>query len=141
MAATLLASTAIIIAFGVLNLLVTPEHLPSRTDFDALSSVPWTLKLVVLSSNFVLAFFNFSLALRYYNYCGFLINIPGTDSLPRSTESAARTVNKGAWHYTLGMRNYYLAVPLVCWQYSAMLLLATSALLLCMLIHMDYNTD
>jgi len=140
MAATFLASTAIIIAFGVLNLLVTAEQLPNHSAF-ASSAVPWVFKLIALACNFVLAFFNFSLAIRYYNYAGFLINVPGTDELPRSVEVAGRAVNQGARHYTLGMRHYYLSVPLVCWQFSTQLLLWSSLLLMCMLVYMDYNTD
>ena len=139
MAATFLASTAILIAFGTLNLVITTETAPVHMHLFPSANQFWVLKLFILSGNFILAFFHFALAIRYYNHAGFLINVPGTEVLPRSIDRSACTVNKGARHYTYGMRHYYLSVPIVCWLFGTEFLLVSGVILLLMLIIMDYR--
>ncbi|MFB6357531.1 MAG: DUF599 family protein [Thiohalorhabdaceae bacterium] len=46
-------------------------------------------------------------------------------------------LNRGAWHYTLGMRAYYLAVPLALWLFGPELLLAAAVGTTLMLWRLD----
>ena len=79
-----LASTAILIGLGIFNLALTADKQgelsllvgPLSIDHPVL----WTTKLVLLGIDFLIVFFNFTLAVRYYNHTGFMINLPTDDS-------------------------------------------------------------
>jgi uncharacterized membrane protein len=49
----------------------------------------------------------------------------------------AAGLNRAALHYTLGMRGYYLAVPLTLWLFGPELLLAGAVVLALILIPLD----
>lgn len=78
MTASFLASTAILIAVGVLGLLVSSEKVSELTHelniVGSHSSIPIAVKRLPLVSNFLMAFFNFSMCLRFYNFVGLAIS-------------------------------------------------------------------
>ena len=84
MASTFLASTAIIVGLGIFNLALTADRQgelslligPLSVDHPTL----WTAKLAILGIDFLVAFFNFTLSVRYFNHTGFMINLPGDDT-------------------------------------------------------------
>ena len=135
MAATFLASTAIILAVGVLSMASQTGRLTQTwhllTTLDAAPQSLFGLKLLLLVVNLFGAFFSFSMSVRLYNHLGFLINIP-TDEAARgpAMEFAALELNRAARHFHNGLRAYYFLMPLLFWLYgSAMLLLATVGML------------
>ncbi|MEW6594143.1 MAG: DUF599 domain-containing protein [Thermodesulfobacteriota bacterium] len=141
MAASFLASTSILIALALLNVALTARLSPaSLPGTSILGSHPEGLrlaKLLLLSADFFFAFFNFTLAIRYYNHVGFMINVPrGPQSLVDLTY-VADTLNLAATHYTLGMRGYYLAIPLAFWLLGPGWLLAASSVLTAVLYKLD----
>ena len=80
MAARFLASTAILIALALLNIVLT-AGLPTAAmqlfsfmgkRIESLHQV----KLLPLSVDFFFIFFNFTMAIRYYSHSGFMINAP-----------------------------------------------------------------
>ena len=110
MAATFLASAAILIGLGIFNLALTADK---QGELSLLigplgSGHPglWLGKLVLLGIDFLFAFFNFTLAVRYYNHTGFMINLPCNDSTEISVEDVIEILERGGTHYTLGMRAY-----------------------------------
>jgi uncharacterized membrane protein len=141
MAATFLASTAILIGLGIFNLAVTADkqgelslllgHLGS--DHPGL----WLAKLILLGTDFLFTFFNFTLAVRYYNHTGFMINLPVDATTEISIEDVADILNRGGNHYTLGMRGYYLSIPLALWLFGPLWLLAGTLLLVAVLYRLD----
>lgn len=141
MAASFLASTAILVSLGWLNMAVAPEKftsiLPTLDSFSTAASIAWEIKILALVVNFFVTFFNFSLAIRYFNHVTFLINIPpATDSVV-TPDSVARTLNRGALHYTFGMRGYYLAIPLTLWLFGPLWMLIGSLVLIAVLFWLD----
>lgn len=138
MASTFLASTAIIIGLGIFNLALTADKQgelsllvgPLSIDHPTL----WTAKLVILGIDFLFAFFNFTLAVRYYNHTGFMINIPIDDV---SVDGVIKILDRGGTHYTLGMRGYYLAIPLALWLFGPLWLLSGTLLLIAVLHRLD----
>ena len=72
-------------------------------------------KLMLLGILFFLTFFNFSLAIRYYNHASFMINTNAQDDPAVSAPAVTHVLNQGALHYTFGMRGFYLSVPLALW--------------------------
>lgn len=141
MAATFLASTAMLLALGILSVAATRgqamrvEEL--LTFFGTAGPTYALIKLLILAGVFLFAFFNFALSLRYFNHAGFLLAFPpGQD--PRVTpEGVAAGVNRGGLHYTLGMRGYYLSVPLALWLFGPELFVLGAAGLILILIPLD----
>lgn len=141
MAATFLASTAIVIGLGVLNLALTSEkqgQLSLMLDqYGSDDPRLWLGKLLLLGFDFLAAFFSFTLAVRYYNHVGFMINLP-PETDDRFTPSAvARILERGAVFYTSGMRAYYLAIPLTLWLFGPLWLLGGVVVLLLALMRLD----
>ena len=141
MAATFLASAAILIGLGIFNLAVTADKQGelSRLIAPLSSAHPglWLAKLITLGVDFLFAFFNFTLAVRYYNHTGFMINLPTDSSTEIRVEDVVQILDRGGTHYTLGMRGYYLAIPLTLWLIGPLWLLAGTLLLIVTLYRLD----
>ncbi|AGW13083.1 DUF599 domain-containing protein [Megalodesulfovibrio gigas] len=135
MAATFLASTAIILAVGVLSMasqtgrLIQTWHV--LTSIDTTAQSLFGFKLLLLVVNLFGAFFSFSMSVRLYNHLGFLINTPSDEAgRCQSMEFVALELNRAARHFHKGLRAYYFMMPLLFWLYgSAMLLLATAGMI------------
>lgn len=141
MAASFLASTAILIALALLNIVLSPGH-PADASMQVFSFLGkriesmHQIKLLILSVDFFFAFFNFTMAIRYYNHLGFMINAP-SDAASSPPASVVETIQYGAAHYTLGMRGYYLSVPLALWLFGPGWLLAGTLIIIATLFHVD----
>ena len=95
------------------------------------------IKLITLMVDFFFAFFNFTLSIRYYNHVSFAINVPPSQDPLVSCDAVARIVNRGAIHYTMGMRGYYLAIPLTLWLFGPVWFLAGTIALVLILNKLD----
>lgn len=141
MAATFLASTAILIGLGVFNLAVTADKQGELSQlighFGSNHPGLWLGKLILLGGDFLFAFFNFTLAVRYFSHTGFLINLPTDESTGLREEDVADILERGGTHYTLGMRAYYLSIPLALWLFGPLWLLAGTAMLVVTLYRLD----
>lgn len=143
MASTFLASTAILISLGALSHILGTNELSSLSSqlsiLGPTSEKFASFKLLVISITLFFAFFNFSLAIRYYNNAGFLINVPA-DKYPEGTEVDPVTtiLNQGAVHYNLGMRAYYLTAPLTLWLLGPVWFLVGTLLISYVMYRMDY---
>jgi uncharacterized membrane protein len=128
MAANFLASTAILIDLGLLSVVFKPslfqEVSYAMNLVGTRSETLWLFKLMLLVVLFFFAFFNFTLTIRYYNHAGFMINILEAHDPTVTPEVVAEVLNHGALHYTLGMRGFYLAVPLGLWMFGPLWMLA-----------------
>ncbi len=145
MAATFLASAAILIGLGVLNIAITADKqgalsLQMMSDFGSGHPGLWIGKLILLSADFLFAFFSFMLAVRYYNHTGFMINLPADENAEISVDDVIEILERGAAHYTLGMRSYYLAIPLALWLFGPLWLMAGALLLIITLYRLDRGT-
>jgi uncharacterized membrane protein len=143
MASSFLASTAILIALGVLSASFASDRFDrikvSLNYIGNPSETYWSLRLLILSLDFFFTFFNFCLAIRYYNHLGFVINIPPEDQPDQPESTPANILNRAGFHYTLGMRGYWLAVPLSFWLFGPIWLFLSTLLLIPFLYHLDHN--
>jgi uncharacterized membrane protein len=142
MAASFLASTAMLIGLGLLSFLFRSEH-AGEIPFDLTLIITriktiFLVKIMVLMVHFFLAFFSFTLAIRYFNHANFVINVPiGCD--PRvSPAFVASLLDRGMIHYTLGMRAYYLAVVVVLWLFGPQWMFFGSLFLVYVLYRLDH---
>jgi uncharacterized membrane protein len=144
MAATFLASTAVLLIIGVLNLSHSPGTaggLLQAIDLHNQESLVHLLKLTPLLLALFSAFFSFSLAIRMYNHVGYLINSGGHPASPANPRYVARLLNRGGYYYSLGMRSYYLSVPFVFWLFGPLFLMATSLGLVVVLYYLDRTPE
>jgi uncharacterized membrane protein len=141
MASTFLASTAIFISLGLVASAFRSEITSSATQtlnvFGHPSETLWVIKLFVLSALFFYAFFNFTLCIRYYNHASLLINVPQDLEPASNVDTITLVLNHGALHYTLGMRGFYLAIPLGLWLLGPIWMAGGSVLTVLVLYRLD----
>jgi uncharacterized membrane protein len=141
MAATFLASTAILISLGLLNVAFRPgifsEISHALNLIGTTSEILWMLKLMLLALIFFVTFFNFTLAIRYYNHAGFMINTIDENDATLSAETVTEVLNHGTLHYTIGMRGFYLSVPLGLWTFGPIWMLAGTLVVIAVLYRLD----
>ncbi|MFZ5609786.1 MAG: DUF599 domain-containing protein [Pseudomonadota bacterium] len=117
--ASFLASSAILLAIGMLSFLMASDRVSSLVHlvnlWGDLSEKLLTAKLMLLVVNFLVSFFAFSIAIRHYNYAALAINTPQEGAREPIEAVALRHLERGANHYTVGMRGFYLALPLALW--------------------------
>lgn len=144
MAATLMASTAVLLIMGILNMLANADKIgPTLHVLNSWGSREpdmWIFKLLVLIVNFFIAFFSFSLAVRGYNHVGYLINVPLNlpDRHGVTPTIVAHHLNRAGEYNSLGMRTYYFSVPLVLWLFGPLWMLASTFILMGVLYHLDH---
>jgi uncharacterized membrane protein len=141
MASSFLASTGILICLGLVSVASSPERMaeisPSLRELVREHRVLWLFKLMMLILDFFFVFFNFTLAIRYYNHVNFMINVPSTLAHKITPEYITGILNRGMLHYNLGMRGYYLAVLLVLWLFGPIWMLLGTVIMLIVLYHLD----
>jgi uncharacterized membrane protein len=146
MAASLMASTAVLLIFGILNFSTSVDKVAAFgrgiSTWGSHEPGMWVFKLMVLIVDFFVAFFAFALAIRGYHHAGFLLNVPldpkhGGVSVQKITNMLHRT----ARYYSIGMRTYYLAVPLLLWLFGPIWMLIATVALLVVLNHLDHLPD
>ncbi|AEB09862.1 DUF599 domain-containing protein [Desulfobacca acetoxidans] len=141
MASSLLASTAVLISIGLLSYLFQQNRI-IELPFSAYLIIGSTrnldvLKILLLFLNFSFAFLNFTLSIRYYNHVNFMINVPLDRDDAVTVGYISRILNLGMLHYTLGMRAYYLAGPLLLWLFGPVWMLLGSVVLVGILYRID----
>ena len=141
MAATFLASTSILISLGLLSAAFRPGVFDDISHalnlFGTRTETLWMFKLMLLGILFFFTFFNFTLANRYNNHAGFMINTFEQNDTTVSEEAVTQVLNHGALHYTIGMRGFYLSVPLALWLFGPSWMLIGSVILVTVLYRLD----
>lgn len=142
MAATFLASTAVLLIIGTLTLSGQADKLDATWHalniFGAASAELWVIKLLVLIVNFFVAFFSFSVSIRLFNHVGYHINIaPAGRPKWLTPERVAAHLNAAGRFYSLGMRGFYFSVPLVFWLFGPVFMVAATLGLIAVLYRLD----
>lgn len=146
MAATFLASTAVLLIMGTLSL---SEHgsdmahaLHSLNFLGTVDPGLWLIKLLTLVVDLFVAFFAFTLAIRKFNHVGYLLNLPSELDHPIITpQYVADYLNRAARYYSTGMRAYYFTVPLLFWLFGPHLMVISSLVLIFVLYRLDRAPD
>ena len=142
MGATFLSSTAVLLIIGTLTLsgqsgnLSTTWH--TLNVFGATHAELWLTKLLLLLLDMLVAFFSFAQAIRLYHHVGYMINVPMTMKHRALTPPhVALHLNRAGSFYAIGMRAYYVAVPLVFWLFGPHFMLASTLVLIPILFFLD----
>jgi len=143
MAATFLASTAVLLMLGTLTLISQSANISQSWHVLALSGADypelWIAKVLLLLLTFISAFFCFTMVLRLLNHVLYMVNVPEPKRIHPALQpdQVAERLNRAGFFYTAGMRAYYIAVPLVFWLFGPLFMLAASAVLVGLLYRLD----
>jgi uncharacterized membrane protein len=142
MAATFLASTAVLLVVGVLTLSGQGDRLSDTWHalnfIGATHTELWVVKLLLMLLDLIVAFFCGAMTIRLYHHAAYLINIPLEMSRDFATPARVTAVmNRAGRFYGIGMRAYYFTVPLLFWLFGPEFLLLMTALLVFVLFHLD----
>lgn len=142
MAATFLASTAVLLIMGVLTLSEQGDKLSSTWHalnvYGATHTELWLMKLLLLLLDLFVVFFGFSMSVRVYNHVGYMINVPLTMNHKMiSPRHVAITLNRAGRFYSIGMRAFYFTVPLVFWLFGPHFMLVATVVLIPVLYRLD----
>ena len=131
MAANFMASTAILLIIGTLtsseklSQWLLQSNLPHL--IPAYSNELAALKLGLLVVDFFIAFYSFSMAIRFFNHVGYMIGLADANL----TSQTNLYLNKAGRYYTLGTRSFFFSLPLILWLFGpAFLILGTLILIL-----------
>lgn len=142
MASSFLASTAVLLTIGLLSFLLRFDEVPMvlhELNFLGSTDKPiFTAKVLLLVVCFLTAFFNFSLSLRYFNHVALDVTVPSAVAGEGAADIATSLFDRGADHYTLGMRSYYIALPVTLWFFGPIWLLAAALTLVAVLYRLDH---
>ncbi len=146
MAATFLASTAVLLIMGAISLSGhgndVAHALHSLNFAGPVDPALWLTKLVLLVVDLCVAFFAFTQAVRKFNHVGYLLNVPpGCDHPVITPRYVADFLNRAAHDYSTGMRAFYFTVPLLFSLFGAHLMVASSIALVFFLYRLDRAPD
>jgi uncharacterized membrane protein len=135
MAANFMASTSILLIVGTLNI---SERFGRWALYwhplglaQPFSTELWQLKLCLLLLYFSVAFYCFSMAIRFFNHVGYMINLP-VDNSPNNSlsQQTCAYLNRAGSYYTFGTRIFFFSLPIIMWFFGPYFLtLATLALI------------
>jgi uncharacterized membrane protein len=142
MAATFMASSAALLILGTLTLTSQGETLARTWHAVNLggssSAETWVVKIMCLLCAFIVAFFAFAMTIRLLNHVVFMINVPDAAGQPGlgPKHVAHRLVRAGRF-YSVGMRAFFLAVPLAFWLFGPLYLVVTTIGLIVVLHYIE----
>lgn len=142
MASNFMASTAILLIIGILNMSENPEKLVNAWQHfldRAISSKELSLvKLALLLMDYFIAFYCFSMAIRFFNHVGYMINLLPDSSVERLTHRQISVyLNRAGTYYTFGTRAFFFSLPLVLWFFGPHALVLATLVLIMSLYSLD----
>jgi uncharacterized membrane protein len=135
MAANFMASTSILLIIGTLN--ISEKIGQWALDWhpnglaQPFSTELWQLKLCLLLLDFSIAFYCFSMAIRFFNHVGYMINLPVDSSTDGGLyKQTCAYLNRAGRYYTFGTRTFFFSLPIILWFFGPyFLMLATLTLI------------
>ena len=142
MGASLMASTAALLLIGTLTLSGQSDNIARNWHVlnggGAQSTDLWTVKVLLLLVDFITAFFAFARAVRLANHVVFMMNVPDHNAHSEfSPDRVGDRLNRAGGYFAVGMRAFFMAIPLVFWLFGPVLLVVASCALVVILFHLD----
>ncbi len=130
MAANFMASTAILLIIGTLTSSEKLSHWLLQSELSnlipAYSHELGSLKLGLLVLDFFIAFFCFSMAIRFFNHVGYMIGLADSEL----TQQTSQYLNKAGRYYTLGTRSFFFSLPIMLWLFGPYFLMLGTVILI-----------
>lgn len=142
MAANFMASTSVLLIIGTLNLSDKIEKWADAWQPDTVVATMtgelWLIKLGLLLLDFFIAFYCFTMAIRFFNHVGYMINLLA--GLPETGVSRAQVcvyLNRAGAYYTYGTRSFFFSLPLILWFFGPYPLVLGTGILIAALYKLD----
>ncbi|WJX54438.1 hypothetical protein P8452_40321 [Trifolium repens] len=139
MASTLLATTAITLS-SLIGVFASNES-ETKLVYGNKSSLNSLIKRLSMSLCFLVAFLCNMQSIRYYAHVSFLITTPALKGKKDFIEYVAKTLNRGSYSWSLGLRAFYLSIPLVLWIYGPIPMFVCSCFTSFLLYFLDTTTQ
>ncbi len=142
MAANFMASTAVLLMLGVLNLTENIEKLAAPWQLQFLTGNEygklWTVQLGLLLIDFFVAFYCFSMAIRFFNHVGYMINVSVDNTTNEySSKQVTAYLNRAGYYYSLGTRTFFFSFPIMLWFFGPYFLIAAAVGIIIALFFLD----
>jgi uncharacterized membrane protein len=149
MASTVLASTAIMLSSLIAVLMTSGSGDKSARNFvfGDRSELGLSIKFFSILVCFLVAFLLNVQSIRYYSHASILINVPFKKMCldhrqqHLSTEYVARSVNRGSYFWSLGLRAFYFSFPLFLWIFGPLPMFLSCFFLVSMLYFLDVTLE
>ncbi len=143
------ASTSIIVVGGLVAMLGATDRA-----MDVLSELPfavtpnaaeWELKLLLLTTIFVYAFFKFAWSFRLLKYCSILIGAAplsreSTPNNKRYAQRIAKLISLEAKHFNQGLRAFFFALGALGWFVHPYVFIAATAWVTMVLYRREFRS-
>ena len=146
MASTLLASIAIMLSSLIAVLMTSRSWDKSALlVFGDVSELGFSIKFFSILVCFLVAFLFNVQSIRYYSHASILINVPFKKmSIDHhyqhlTSEYVAKTVNRGSYFWSLGLRACYLSFPLFLWIFGPIPMFLSCFVLVFMLLDIAFE--
>ncbi|MSS76086.1 MAG: DUF599 domain-containing protein [Methyloglobulus sp.] len=140
-AANFMASTAVLLIIGTLNVSEkVGQWVLTWQSFgvdSSILSVTWQIKLGLLLLVFAIAFHFFSMAIRYFNHVGYMINLPCDPAKDALFHETCAYLNKAGSYYMFGTRTFFFSIPIICWFFGSIFLVLSTIGLIAGLTMLD----
>ncbi|XP_010034922.2 uncharacterized protein LOC104424252 [Eucalyptus grandis] len=148
MASTLLASTAITLS-SLIAVLMTSGYGNQSSLFiiGDRSKFSFSVKFFAILVCFLVAFLLNVQSIRYYSHASILINVPyrkisqHQQQHQAMAEYVAKTVNRGSYFWSLGLRGFYFSLPLFLWIFGPIPMFLSCFALVFMLYFLDVSFE
>jgi uncharacterized membrane protein len=139
MAASFLASSAILLMVGALSLTGQAQSLQETwrilNVFGTLAPELWLIKLLMILLLLFYAFFSFTNSIRINNHVGYMITLRQSNGRNLfSPAMVASQLNRGSDYFRAGIRTYYYLVPLIFWLFGPIYMVAATLVLVLALL-------
>ncbi|XP_052188022.1 uncharacterized protein LOC127798478 [Diospyros lotus] len=151
MASTLLATMAIMLSslIAVLMSHDSSDQSVGKVVYGDRSELGLSIKFFSILVCFLLAFLFTVQSIRYYSHASILINVPlkkmalndHRHSWYLTTEYVGRTVNRGSYFWSLGLRAFYFSFPLFLWIFGPIPMFLSCPVLVFLLYFLDVTFD
>ncbi|KAL0423740.1 UNVERIFIED_CONTAM: hypothetical protein Sradi_0908800 [Sesamum radiatum] len=141
MASTLLATTAITLS-SLISVYVSNKSSSTSSDVhgNRVSVLP-SVKFFAILICFMVAFLCNLLSIRYYAHGSFLVTVPAFRDRKDAIAYVATNLNRGGFFWSLGLRAFYLSVPLFLWVFGPVAMFLCCCVMTCILYFLDTTTS
>ncbi|CAN1141445.1 hypothetical protein LINPERHAP2_LOCUS12502, partial [Linum perenne] len=81
------------------------------------------------------------LSIRYYSHASLLINVPTNNNTTGYGEYVVRSLNRGGYFWSLGLRGFYFSLPMFMWIFGPIPMFSSCLLLVFVLYFLDFTSD
>ncbi|KAL0462335.1 UNVERIFIED_CONTAM: hypothetical protein Slati_0121100 [Sesamum latifolium] len=141
MASTLLATTAIALS-SLISVNVSNKSSSTSLDMhgNRVSILP-SVKFFAILICFMVAFLCNLLSIRYYAHGSFLVTVPAFRDRKDAIKYVAMNLNRGGFFWSLGLRAFYLSVPLFLWVFGPVPMFLCCCVMSIILYFLDTTTS